>query len=190
MRALRSTPAVFLMGWSLAGALGFGVLGFATLGFGVLGSSPLKAETAPSPAQTPSAGPTVGAVLDACQADMKMLCGSEPFPGGLMRCMRQSRKKLSQGCQATMAELRRDAGERREAMRPAMQAMRQACEADVKSVCGTVEPGRGRLMACMRENRDKVSDACKTAMAGVRRMMQDRPGGERERDRPGAGRGE
>ena len=40
-----------------------------------------------------------------------------------------------------------------------------ACQSDVKKLCGSVQPGEGRIRDCMREHRVQLSDACKIAIA-------------------------
>ena len=54
---------------------------------------------------------------------------------------------------------------------------RGAYMADVKSLCGSIQPGGGRIIRCMREHREKISEGCKPALA-ERRMQrgQNRPG--------------
>lgn len=54
------------------------------------------------------------------------------------------------------------------------------CEQDMATLCGTVEPGEGRMMKCMMENKDKLSPACKehrakmkAAMKGVKEACHD-----------------
>lgn len=47
-------------------------------------------------------------------------------------------------------------------------AMRQACAADVQSLCPGIQPGGGRLRECLRQNAAKVSDGCKSAMKQAR----------------------
>ena len=49
------------------------------------------------------------------------------------------------------------------------QAIRQACEADYRSLCSGVQPGGGRILACLQQNAAKLSPPCHTAMAGVRK---------------------
>ncbi len=39
----------------------------------------------------------------------------------------------------------------------------KACKADIDSFCAGVKPGEGRIVACLKENRDKLSEDCKTA---------------------------
>ena len=40
-----------------------------------------------------------------------------------------------------------------------------ACVADIKKVCGSVEPGGRRIANCLKERLSDVSDACKARMA-------------------------
>jgi Cysteine rich repeat len=39
-----------------------------------------------------------------------------------------------------------------------------ACMADYLALCGSVPPGGGRVVACMKEHRAQVSMACKVAV--------------------------
>ncbi len=52
------------------------------------------------------------------------------------------------------------------------------CMSDVKALCGTVQPGGGRIRDCMKEHRAQLSTACKVAIAD--RML------ERVRNQPAA----
>jgi Golgi apparatus protein 1 len=42
----------------------------------------------------------------------------------------------------------------------AITKIRKACAADIKSFCGKVTPGEGRLALCMLAHEDQVSDVC------------------------------
>jgi hypothetical protein len=48
--------------------------------------------------------------------------------------------------------------------------MQGACKADIQSLCGSVQPGGGRIRDCMREHRAQLSAACKVAIAD--RMLE------------------
>jgi hypothetical protein len=48
--------------------------------------------------------------------------------------------------------------------------LRGACGEDMKALCGSVQPGGGRLRDCMREHRAQLSNACKVAIAD--RMLE------------------
>lgn len=50
---------------------------------------------------------------------------------------------------------------------PAPQAVaeaRVACETDIQSLCAGVQPGGGRILACLKQHKDQVSDVCKQAV--------------------------
>ena len=50
---------------------------------------------------------------------------------------------------------------------PAPQAVtdaRNACAADVQKLCAGVQTGGGRILACLKQHKDEVSDACKQAV--------------------------
>jgi len=59
-------------------------------------------------------------------------------------------------------------------MQAARQAVREACAADMQSLCAGKE-GREAMMCLMRDNADKASQGCKDAMAKMRAAMPPRP---------------
>jgi hypothetical protein len=46
----------------------------------------------------------------------------------------------------------------------AVEAARAACEADVQKLCNGVQPGGGRILACLKQHKDEVSVGCKQAV--------------------------
>jgi len=40
-----------------------------------------------------------------------------------------------------------------------------ACMNDVKAMCGSIQPGGGRIRDCMKDHRAQLSVACKSAIA-------------------------
>lgn len=42
------------------------------------------------------------------------------------------------------------------------------CRPDVEKLCQGVQPGRGRIASCLRQNESQVSAACKEAIAKSR----------------------
>ena len=51
---------------------------------------------------------------------------------------------------------------------PGSSGPRAACQGDVDKLCPGVQPGGGRIIACLHQNEDKVSAACKDALAKAR----------------------
>lgn len=56
----------------------------------------------------------------------------------------------------------RQSSERREG-----RAAMGACRADMQTLCGTVERGKGQKLACLIENRAKASPECQSAITAV-----------------------
>ena len=52
-------------------------------------------------------------------------------------------------------------------------AAREACKVDVASLCSGVQPGGGRIRECLKANRDKLSDGCKSAIAAAMQARRD-----------------
>lgn len=52
----------------------------------------------------------------------------------------------------------------------------KACKADVATLCPGIQRGGGRVSSCLKQNEDKVSPACKDAIAHAReRKAQPAP---------------
>jgi hypothetical protein len=52
----------------------------------------------------------------------------------------------------------------------ASQIFAAGCSDDVRRFCSDVSPGGGRIMACLKQNKDSLSDKCKQAAAQASRM--------------------
>lgn len=55
---------------------------------------------------------------------------------------------------------------------PAGQAVRHACSADFQSLCPGVQPGGGRIVACLQQNAAKLSPDCQKALEASRAARQ------------------
>lgn len=137
------------------------------------------AQTAPTPQPDAGAqsGGKRGGQMAACRADMKALCaGVERKGGGRMKCLVENKAKASAECQAVMATMQQRMG--KGAAKEARKQVRQACQADVQSVCATAEKGRGGVMRCLRENEAKVSPTCAQALASLPMRKGGKSGGQ------------
>jgi Cysteine rich repeat len=47
--------------------------------------------------------------------------------------------------------------------------LRQSCGADYRAFCADVQPGGGRVIACLRDNGPSLSPRCRSALMGARR---------------------
>lgn len=56
-------------------------------------------------------------------------------------------------------------------------AVREACKADIASLCSGLQPGGGRIRECLKANRDKLSEGCKSAIAAAIQARRDAKSG-------------
>lgn len=52
-------------------------------------------------------------------------------------------------------------------MRSQAKKVFQACKADIKQYCKEVQPGDGRIAACLRTNQENLAPVCQAALAEV-----------------------
>jgi hypothetical protein len=57
-------------------------------------------------------------------------------------------------------------------VKAARQALRQACTADYKTLCGNTEMGGGKAMRCLKDNRKNLSAGCQDAWQKLRAVRQ------------------
>jgi hypothetical protein len=46
----------------------------------------------------------------------------------------------------------------------AVAAARAACATDIEKLCPAVQPGGGRVLTCLKQHQDQVTDGCKQAV--------------------------
>jgi hypothetical protein len=149
-----------------------------------------KAATA-APAGQPSSA-QVSAIRSACRSDYPKVCAGVPTGGApALQCLEKNKAKLSAGCEkavsaasgggapAAAGEAPAAAGATAAAapaapavivlrpMRPREEllVLRSACGADVRSICGGVAPGGGRIVQCLATNAAQLSPACKDVLS-------------------------
>lgn len=95
-------------------------------------------------------------VRAACAPDYFRLC-RDVMPGGgrILACMNQNADKLSPRCFQALT-----------AWGLAAANAFRACLPDAERFCAHVPPGMGRGLACLMQNADKLSPACRDALAG------------------------
>lgn len=155
-------------------------------------SAPAKAATpkAAASAQKPTDAQSA-AIRSACRSDYEKNCASVP-PGGAasLQCLQKSMPKLSPNCQkavsavggggaapagsapaaAAAASSAADAPAAPLVLRPMrpreeLFVLRSACSGDVRTLCGGVAPGGGRIVQCLAVRSASLSAACKDVLA-------------------------
>lgn len=100
------------------------------------------------------AGAATDASVQPCHDDVQKFCAdAKPGKGGVAKCLKEHEADLSQACKAHL-----------QAMKDYVREAREACGNDVKKLCKDVKPGRGRVVACLKEHEGELSDACKAEM--------------------------
>jgi len=144
---------------------------------------------ASAPAQKPTDAQTA-AIRSACRSDYQKNCASVP-PGGAasLQCLQKSMSKLSPTCQKAVSAVgggaAPSAGGTPAAAAPAGAAavsapalvlrpmrpreelfvLRSACSGDVRTLCGGVAPGGGRIVQCLVARAADLSPACRDVLA-------------------------
>jgi hypothetical protein len=148
-----------------------------------------KAAATAAPAQQPSSA-QISAIRSACRSDYPKVCTGVPTGGApALQCLQQNKAKLSAACgqavsaatggtavpaasgaiaaaPAATATAAAPAVIVLRPMRPREELLvvRSACGADVRSLCGTVVGGGGRIVQCLASNAASLSPACKDVL--------------------------
>jgi len=146
------------------------------------------------PAGQPSSA-QISAIRSACRSDYPKVCAGVPTGGApALQCLEKNKAKLSAGCEkavsaaggggATAAAPAAGAAPAAAGaavaaapaaptvivlrpMRPREEllVLRSACGADVRSICGGVQPGGGRIVQCLATNAAQLSPGCKDVLS-------------------------
>src|SRR6266403_4255579 len=129
----------------------------------------------------------VAAIRSACRSDYQKVCAGVPTGGSAaLQCLEQNKSKVSAPCQqavgaASGSAATPTAGAATPAAAPAAPApalvlrplrpreelfvLRSACGGDVRSLCGSVQPGGGRIVQCLATQAASLSPACKEVLS-------------------------
>ena len=150
-------------------------------------------KAAASPAAKQPTDAQVTAIRSACRSDYQKVCAGVPTGGApALQCLEKNKAKVSAPCAqavnaaggGTAAPAAAAAGAATASpgaapaaapapalvlrpMRPREElfVLRSACSADVRTLCGGVAPGGGRIMQCLATRAGSVSPACKEVLA-------------------------
>jgi hypothetical protein len=144
-------------------------------------------KAAASPAAKQPSGAQISAIRSACRSDYPKVCAGVPTGGApALQCLESNKAKLSAGCAKAVSAA--GAGAPAAAattaapsaapaaaptamvlrpMRPREEVfvLRSACGADVRTFCGGLAPGGGRIAQCLATNAASLSPGCKDVLA-------------------------
>jgi hypothetical protein len=157
-------------------------------------ASPAPKAAASTTAKKPS-NAQVAAIRSACRSDYQKTCAGVPTGGAAaLNCLEKNKSKLSVTCQQAVNAAGGGAGAPAAGGAPAAAAiaspaaapaaapapalvlrpmrpreelfvLRSACGGDVRSLCGGVAPGGGRIVQCLATQAASLSPACKDVLA-------------------------
>ena len=154
-------------------------------------AAPAKSAEPKAAAAAPAGQPTsaqISAIRSACRSDYPKVCAGVQTGGApALQCLEKNKAKLSAGCEKAVSAAGGGGAPAAGAapaaaaaaapaaptvivlrpMRPREEllVLRSACGADVRSICGGVQPGGGRIVQCLATNAAQLSPACKDVLS-------------------------
>jgi Golgi apparatus protein 1 len=102
-----------------------------------------------------------------CASDIKKYCKSvTPGEGRMIHCMQAHEDKISPKCAYELGETAGSAQATSDLLRDGV----IACKAEITGVCGKIQPGQGRIAACLIANKSTASKDCADAIQKVEAM--------------------
>jgi hypothetical protein len=106
----------------------------------------------------------VETVKEGCKAELETYCKDvTPGEGRGLACLYAYEDKLSNRCEYALY----DAASQLEQVVNALAYVASECRDDLKAYCSDTIPGEGRILKCLDQNKDKVSERCKQAQKEV-----------------------
>jgi len=154
-------------------------------------AAPAPAKSAATTMAKPSSA-QISAIRSACRSDYPKVCAGVPTGGApALECLEKNKARVSASCQKAVAAATGGgaapaAGAAADTASPAAAApaaapapalvlrpmrpreelfvLRSACGGDVRSLCGGVQPGGGRIVQCLATQAASLSPACKQVL--------------------------
>ncbi|MBT8443981.1 MAG: hypothetical protein HKN81_01350 [Gammaproteobacteria bacterium] len=103
-------------------------------------------------------------VRNSCKSELENFCSTvNPGEGRLMLCFGAHADQLSERCEFALYQ----ASAALEQAVAAIGYVGRACRDDIVKLCPETQPGDGRVLECLDEKQDQVSQRCKDAVSDV-----------------------
>jgi hypothetical protein len=109
----------------------------------------------------------VAKLESACAKDIKKYCSNvTPGEGRMVYCMQAYEDKISPSCAFELEDTATSVLTTADALKDAV----IACKAEITGVCGKIQPGQGRIAACLLANKATASSGCAEAIKTIETM--------------------
>ena len=108
----------------------------------------------------------IKSVKDGCKTELETYCKDvTPGEGRLLACLYAREDKLSGRCEYALY----DASTQLDRAVNVLSYFANECDTDLEKHCADIEPGKGRVLACLEKNEKALSERCKQAMKDIKR---------------------
>jgi hypothetical protein len=144
--------------------------GFALLPLlGVLSIGSASAQTDIAKAIQTKLAAEAAKLENSCADDIKKYCSDvTPGEGRMIYCMHAHEDKISPKCAYDLEEAAADVQLSTDNLKEAI----TACKTEISGICGKIQPGQGRIAACLFANRSTVSQACGDVLGKIESMAR------------------
>jgi len=105
----------------------------------------------------------------ACGRDVKKYCRTvTPGEGRILYCLQAYEDKISSKCDYELEDIISSTQSLFDNLKEAV----LACRTEISETCGKVQPGKGRIAACLLQNKSTVSKACSDAIEKLQSQME------------------
>jgi len=102
-----------------------------------------------------------------CAEDIKKYCSNvTPGEGRMVYCMQAYEDKISPKCAFELEDAATTVLSTADALKDTV----IACKAEITGVCGKIQPGEGRIAACLLANKSTASAGCGEAIRKIETM--------------------
>jgi hypothetical protein len=128
---------------------------------GVILSNAAHAQSDGTAAILQKATAAIQSLEKSCRSDIRKFCRTvTPGQGRILFCMQAHEDKISAKCAFELREVELNV----QTVSAQLQQATEACRADIAKLCGTIQPGQGRISACLAKQADAVSQGCSAAV--------------------------
>jgi hypothetical protein len=108
----------------------------------------------------------IKSVKDGYKTELDTSCKDvTPGEGRLLACLYAREDKLSRRCEYALY----DASAQLDRAINALVYVANECDADIEKHCADIEPGKGRVLACLKKNEKDIGERCKEAVKDIKR---------------------